>query len=101
MEWVPLIDERHASDLNFSGFCLRRGHNFGTMQSWVEKSTHKKALEKARREAGADGEPTDNPPTAEAYLPIRVRDADHLPLYRQEGIFRRFGVEMVRSTMCD
>jgi transposase len=27
--------------------------------------------------------------------------ADHLPLYRQEGIFRRFGVELARSTMCD
>ncbi|HEY1435511.1 MAG TPA: IS66 family transposase, partial [Thermoanaerobaculia bacterium] len=26
--------------------------------------------------------------------------ADHLPLYRQEGIFRRFGVELSRSTMC-
>ena len=27
--------------------------------------------------------------------------ADHLPLYRQEGIFQRFGVELSRSTMCD
>jgi transposase len=27
--------------------------------------------------------------------------ADHLPLYRQEAIFRRFGVELSRSTMCD
>lgn len=27
--------------------------------------------------------------------------ADHLPLYRQEGILRRFGVELSRSTMCD
>jgi transposase len=27
--------------------------------------------------------------------------ADHQPLYRQEGIFRRFGVELSRSTMCD
>jgi transposase len=27
--------------------------------------------------------------------------ADHLPLYRQEGIFRRFGVELSRSTMGD
>jgi transposase len=26
--------------------------------------------------------------------------ADHLPLYRQEGIFKRFGVELSRSTMC-
>jgi transposase len=26
--------------------------------------------------------------------------ADHLPLYRQEGIFRRLGVELARSTMC-
>ena len=26
--------------------------------------------------------------------------ADHLPLYRQEGIFQRFGVELSRSTMC-
>jgi transposase len=27
--------------------------------------------------------------------------ADHLPLYRQEGIFKRAGVELSRSTMCD
>jgi hypothetical protein len=27
--------------------------------------------------------------------------ADHLPLYRQEGIFRRHGVELSRSTLCD
>ena len=27
--------------------------------------------------------------------------ADHLPLYRLEGIFKRFGVELARSTMCD
>lgn len=26
---------------------------------------------------------------------------DHLPLYRQEGIFKRFGVDLPRSTMCD
>ena len=25
---------------------------------------------------------------------------DHAPLYRQEGIFRRHGVELARSTMC-
>jgi transposase len=27
--------------------------------------------------------------------------ADHLPLYRQQGIYKRFGVELSRSTMCD
>lgn len=27
--------------------------------------------------------------------------ADHLPLYRLEGIFKRHGVELARSTMCD
>jgi hypothetical protein len=27
--------------------------------------------------------------------------ADHLPLYRLGGIFKRFGVELSRSTMCD
>ncbi len=27
--------------------------------------------------------------------------ADHLPLYRQEGIFKRSGVDLSRSTMCD
>jgi len=27
--------------------------------------------------------------------------SDHLPLYRQEGIFRRQGVELSRRTMCD
>jgi transposase len=26
---------------------------------------------------------------------------DHLPLYRLEGIFKRFGLELSRSTMCD
>lgn len=32
---------------------------------------------------------------------IVSKDADHLPLYRQEGIFRRSGVELSRSTLCD
>jgi transposase len=32
---------------------------------------------------------------------ITSKLADHLPLYRQEGIFRRNGVELSRSTMCD
>jgi transposase len=27
--------------------------------------------------------------------------ADHLPLYRQEGIFKRYGVDLSRSTTCD
>ncbi len=27
--------------------------------------------------------------------------ADHLPLYRLEGIFKRLGVELAQSTMCD
>ena len=27
--------------------------------------------------------------------------ADHLPLYRQDGIFKRFGVNIPRSTQCD
>jgi transposase len=27
--------------------------------------------------------------------------ADHLPLYRLEGIFKRFGLDLSRSTMCD
>jgi transposase len=27
--------------------------------------------------------------------------ADHLPLYRLEGIFQRHGIELARSTMCD
>jgi transposase len=29
------------------------------------------------------------------------KHTDHLPLYRQEGIFKRFGVDISRSTMCD
>ena len=32
---------------------------------------------------------------------ITNKYADHLPLYRQEGILRRQGVEISRSTMCD
>jgi transposase len=32
---------------------------------------------------------------------ITSKFADHLPLYRQEGIFKRHGVELARSTMCD
>ena len=29
------------------------------------------------------------------------KHADHLPLYRQEGIFGRHGVTLSRQTMCD
>jgi transposase len=32
---------------------------------------------------------------------VTSKFADHLPLYRQEGIFTRNGVELSRSTMCD
>lgn len=32
---------------------------------------------------------------------ITSKLADHLPLYRQEAIFRRHGVGLARSTMCD
>lgn len=32
---------------------------------------------------------------------ITSKLADHLPLYRQEAIFGRHGVELARSTMCD
>ena len=32
---------------------------------------------------------------------ITNKYADHLPLYRQEGILLRHGVEISRSTMCD
>jgi hypothetical protein len=35
-----------------------------------------------------------------AYVAVS-KYADHLPLYRLEGIFRRFDVELSRSTMCD
>jgi transposase len=35
-----------------------------------------------------------------AYVAVS-KYADHLPLYRLEGIFRRSGVELSRSTMCD
>jgi transposase len=34
-----------------------------------------------------------------AYVAVS-KYADHLPLYRLEGIFRRSGVELSRSTMC-
>ena len=32
---------------------------------------------------------------------VTSKFADHLPLYRLEGIFRRHGVELARATMCD
>ena len=32
---------------------------------------------------------------------ITSKFADHLPLYRQQGIFKRHGVELSRSTLCD
>ncbi len=35
-----------------------------------------------------------------AYVAVS-KYADHLPLYRLEGIFQRSGVEISRSTMCD
>jgi transposase len=34
-----------------------------------------------------------------AYL-LTSKYADHLPLYRQQQIYRRFGLELARSTMC-
>jgi hypothetical protein len=70
-DWVGLIDEWQGSGLSLSAFCQRRGLNFGTMQGWAYKSTHKNALEKARREAGA----VEEPPAAGVFLPVRIRDS--------------------------
>ena len=89
-DWVGLIDEWHASGLSLPAFCQRRGLNFGTMQGWIYKSAHKDALEKARREASAERTPTENPPQAEAFLPVQVREAE--PRFWETG---RSGVEVV------
>ena len=35
-----------------------------------------------------------------AYI-VTSEYADHLPLYRRQGIFRRQGVELSRRKMCD
>jgi hypothetical protein len=78
-EWVRLIDEWRASGSSLSVFCQRRGLTFGTMQGWVYKTTHKDALEKARREAGAGRDDAAESSAAEAFLPIRVRDAEPEP----------------------
>jgi len=75
-EWVGLIDEWHASGLSLPAFCQRRGLNFGTMQGWIYKRTHKDALEQARREEGAVGDSAEDSPAAQAFLPVRVRDAE-------------------------
>jgi hypothetical protein len=90
-EWAALIDEWRGSGLSLPAFCERNGLNFGTMQGWVYKRTHKGALEQARREAGgvvASGE--DSPAAAASFLPVRVIDTEP----GREGAGRS-GVEVV------
>lgn len=75
-EWVGLIDEWSVSGLSLPAFCRRRGLNFSTMSGWVYKRIHKDALDQARHEAGAVADSTEDPPAAQAFLPVRVRDAE-------------------------
>lgn len=89
-EWVGLIDEWSASGLSLPAFCRRRGINFGTMSGWVYKPNHKDALEQARREAGTVADSTEDTPAVQAFLPVRLRDAEP-----EHGGAGRSGVEVV------
>jgi hypothetical protein len=100
-EWVELIDRWQASGLSLSAFCHEYGLNFGTMQGWAYKSTHKDALEKARREAGAVADPVEASPVAEAFLPVLVAEGPRAspPTHRAGvevmlGLGRRVGLEI-------
>ena len=89
-EWAALIDEWHGSRLSLPAFCERHGLNTGTMQGWVYKRTHKGAIERARREGVAADAPSEKPPAAAAFLPVRVIGAE---LEHEET--GRSGVEIV------
>src|SRR5690349_8465772 len=84
-EWAALIDEWKRSGLNLPEFCRRRGLSRGTMQNWVYKPTHRRAIEAARRdgqvpEAKAAPEDTrDDPAPASASLPVRFAEATARP----------------------
>lgn len=84
--WAALIDEWHESGLSLPAFCQRRGLNSGTMQGWVYKRTHKDALERAQRDEGS----AEDPPTAAAFLPVRIVAAERV----HEGADRS-GVEIL------
>ena len=73
-EWAALIDEWHESGLSLPAFCQRRGLNSGTMQGWVYKRTHKDALKRAQRDEGG----AEDPPTATAFLPVRIVEAERV-----------------------
>jgi hypothetical protein len=75
-DWAALIDKWRASGLSLPAFCERRGLNTVTMQGWVYKRTHQRALEQARREASAvRAEDEDKPAVATAFLPVQVAEA--------------------------
>jgi hypothetical protein len=95
-EWAALIDAWQRSGLSLPAFCTRRGLNAKTMQGWVYKRTHRGALERAQRDAGA----AEDPPRATEFLPVRIVDAEreHVGASRSGvaillGVGRRIAVE--------
>jgi hypothetical protein len=70
--WATLIDRWHDSGLSLPEFCGRHGLNPGTMRGWVYKSSHRAAVDRARREAHAGPDPDESP--APAFLPVRVAE---------------------------
>jgi hypothetical protein len=89
-EWAALIDEWHESGLSLPAFCQRRGLNSGTMQGWVYKRTHKRAIERARPIEGTTLAFGEDLPAATAFLPVRIVGAE----LEQERTGRS-GVEIV------
>src|SRR5205814_875957 len=62
----------HNSGLSLPAFCQRHGLNSGTMQGWVYKRPHKGAIERARRVDRSAQAPSEHPPAAAAFLPVRI-----------------------------
>jgi hypothetical protein len=89
-----LIDQWRASGLSLPAFCSRHGLKRGTMQNWVYKPSLKRAVDEARRQAGAAETPHLDPPSlpqpSPAFLPIRIAE-----VVATSSVPDRTGVEVV------
>jgi hypothetical protein len=78
LEWARRIEEWRCSGLSLPAFCRQRGLKSTTMCGWVYKPALKRAIEKARLEAGPHAEPVkiakpSTPQPTPAFVPVRLR----------------------------
>jgi hypothetical protein len=75
-EWAILVGEWRQTGLSLAEFCLRRDINLKTMQNWIYKPKHRRALEEANNsQKTTRAEPTKTEPKPipdNTFIPVRI-----------------------------